>query len=124
MMVNPIRGKINPAAVTAQPDPLFDHFFAVDLELYFAFRPGERGFLAILGFFFAGHVQNPFRPIGPVWIAEYLRPRKDAGAFLVKIPAPSVPWPGTCLNLAIFLGAPRKITIFWQLHCNYILAIK
>ena len=35
-MIHPIGGKVNPAAIAAQLDPLFDHLFSIDFELDFA----------------------------------------------------------------------------------------
>lgn len=58
-MIHPVRREIDPAAVSTQPDFLFDHLFAVDFEFHFALGDHNGGiFITIFRFLFVRHFKN------------------------------------------------------------------
>ena len=61
-MIDPIRGQIDPSAVPAQFDPLFDHFLPIDLKLHLSSGGllGGRFIILVLGLFVVGHLDTPF----------------------------------------------------------------
>ncbi len=63
MMTDPIGGKVNPTAVPAYFDLLFDHFFTINLELHLFLDYSIGGIFIVSMIFFEGHLKKPFRLI-------------------------------------------------------------
>lgn len=57
---DPIRGKVDPPAVAAQFNGLFQHLLAVSLEFYFLFISCGSEILIIFDRSFIRHAKNPF----------------------------------------------------------------